>query len=145
MVMKIRISITFILILAIILSILHCKKDNTILDNNPKVDPAILGLWSHHYQFNSFLFKSFLRFKDTGKFDAVTSEDSLNLIVDYGSYSTNGNEITIIDGDNPQNVLCKNIKGTYKYYLQGNNLTFELLSDTCYGRSIAIQGLWIKE
>jgi hypothetical protein len=144
--MKRNVRLTFHLILTglIICSILSCKKHSTSTDYAPKPDPAILGLWSHYFKLNSITVKYYLRFKNSGKFDAAYSEDSLDLVTDYGSFSTNGNEIVMIDADNAPNSVCKSMKGIYTYSFQGNTMILTTVSDTCYTRSYSTPGLWTK-
>jgi hypothetical protein len=124
------------LLLLVMFSMLNCKKDNSI-------NPAILGRWGKYYYFNSVATKQILVFKDNGKFDAGSGGDPVTPYVDYGSYSTNGNEITIIDGNNPAG--CKDVKGIYIFSIQGNQLLFELKSDACSNRSQGLPGSWTKE
>ena len=128
--------IFFILIATIFDLTSSCKKDN------PKPDPAILGKWFKYIQFNSITLKQVIIFKDNGKYDAVSGDTP---IVDYGTYSTNGNELTIVDNDVPQNTVCKTTIGRYSYLVQETHLIINLISDTCDSRAHGFPGTWTKE
>lgn len=78
-------------------------------------------------------------FNSNGSFTSVDNVNGINVV---GTYSTNGSQLTITDTGGTSSCTAGQTTGTYTYALSGggNNLTLTKTSDSCTGRTTAVNG-----
>ena len=75
------------------------------------------------------------------------SDGSCTIVIDFGfktdmlgcSFTAADDVIKLVDDG------CEETEGTYGYGIDGDTLTFELISDWCKDRSEAVPGDWTRE
>lgn len=98
--------------------------------------PEPVGIWKKDSAQTQNQALGTLEFKANSHFYFTsTSEDHSDT---HGRYSLAEDHITFEDD------TCYN-PGTYQYELENNQLTFQLISDSCEIRTIVLSGIWIKE
>ena len=111
-----------------------CKKSDS--GSDPITGYSIIGKWSKTISSQKLI----LQFNNSGKFDAGTQD---TIYPNYGTFSTSGNEFSIIDIS--QLSSCGSTIGKYTFTVTSNTLIFVLKSDSCTARTLTLVGTWNKE
>ena len=123
-------SLLFFLTLAMLCSIMSCKKSDT--------SSGVVGAWSR----SGFGYNATITFTNATDF-SYSQTYSGTPYSTSGTYVITGNEIDITETSLYSG--CRNVVGKYNFTVSGSQLTFSLISDACTtSRPIIVPGVWSK-
>ncbi len=128
---------TTILAVAVVMGLLvssGCRDDST----GPSGE-LYLGSWEKELTFDGATGVLTLSFKD-GDYVVSASFDGDTATI-TGTYVVSDNQMTLVD-DPGQDSECGDDEGTYRYSVDGDEMTFTLFLDACEVRSESIPGVW---